>query len=91
MNVALALTLLSIFGHYQQMIRYIGLKAIQKALLVLAISALFLLMARFVLDAMIPVSVPAIYWAVASCLVIAPRFLMQASAQSQNYKMREKC
>jgi FlaA1/EpsC-like NDP-sugar epimerase len=91
MNVALALTLLSIFGHYQQMIRYIGLKAIQKALLVLAISALFLLMAKFVLDVMIPVSVPAIYWAVASCLVIAPRFLMQASAQSQNYKMREKC
>jgi len=91
MNVALALTLLSIFGHYQQMIRYIGLKAIQKALLVLAISALFLLMARFVLDAMIPVSVPIIYWAVASSMVIAPRFLMQASAQSQNYKMREKC
>jgi len=91
MNVALALSLLSMSGHYQQMIRYIGLKTIQKAILVLAISALFLLVARLVFDVMIPISVPIIYWAVASSLVIAPRFLMQASAQSQNYKMREKC
>jgi FlaA1/EpsC-like NDP-sugar epimerase len=90
-NIAFALTLLSVFGHYKQMIRYIGLKTIQKALLVLATSALFLLLARFVFDVMIPISVPIIYWAVASSLVIAPRFLMQASAQSQNYKMREKC
>ncbi|MFT6989222.1 MAG: FlaA1/EpsC-like NDP-sugar epimerase [Paraglaciecola sp.] len=90
-NIAFALTLLSVFGHYKQMIRYIVLKTIQKALLVLAVSALFLLVARFALDVMIPVSVPIIYWAVASSLVIAPRFLMQASAQSQNYKMREKC
>ncbi|MGK0305630.1 MAG: FlaA1/EpsC-like NDP-sugar epimerase [Gammaproteobacteria bacterium] len=91
MNVTFALTLLSMFGHYQQMIRYIGLKTIYKAILVLAISAVFLLLARFVFDAMIPVSVPIIYLAVASSLVIAPRFLIQASAQSQNYKMREKC
>ncbi|MFQ3191415.1 MAG: FlaA1/EpsC-like NDP-sugar epimerase [Paraglaciecola sp.] len=90
-NVALALTLLSLFGHYKQMIRYIGLKAIQKALLVLAVSALFLLLARLAFDVMVPVSVPIIYWAVASSLVIAPRFLIQASVQSQNYKMREKC
>lgn len=91
LNVVFALALLSIFGHYRQMIRYIGLKAIQKALLVLAISSLFLLATRAAFDVMIPISVPIIYWAVASSLVIAPRFLMQASAQSQNYKMREKC
>jgi FlaA1/EpsC-like NDP-sugar epimerase len=91
MNVALALTLLSLSGHYKQMIRYIGLKTIQKALLVLATSALFLLVAKFLFAVMIPVSVPIIYWAVASSLVIAPRFLIQASAQSQDYKMREKC
>ena len=91
LNVALALALLALFGHYQQMIRYIGQKAIQKAVMVLALSALVLLAQRLALDVMIPISVPIIYWAVASCLVIAPRFLMQASAQSQNYKMREKC
>jgi FlaA1/EpsC-like NDP-sugar epimerase len=91
MNVTLALTLLSLSGHYKQMIRYIGLKTIQKALLVLAVSALFLLATRFVFDVMIPISVPIIYWAVASSLVIGPRFLIQASVQSQNYKMREKC
>lgn len=90
-NVALALTLLSLSGHYKQMIRYIGLKTIQKALLVLAISALFLVVMKFLFEVMIPVSVPIIYWAVASSLVIAPRFLIQASAQSQDYKMREKC
>lgn len=91
MNIAFALTLLSMFGHYKQMIRYIGLKTIQKALVVLAMSALFLLLAKFAFDILIPISVPIIYWTVASTLVIAPRFLMQASAQSQNYKMREKC
>lgn len=91
LNATFAITLLSMFGHYQLMVRYIEFKAIQKALLVLAISALFLLAAKVAFDAMIPVTVPVIYWAVGSCLVIAPRFLMQASAQSQNYKMREKC
>ncbi|MBL4630174.1 MAG: polysaccharide biosynthesis protein [Paraglaciecola sp.] len=91
LNVVVAITLLSIFGHYKQMIRFIGLIAVQKALFVLAISALFLLLSRVIFDVVIPVSVPIIYWAVASILVIAPRFLMQASAQSQNYKMREKC
>jgi FlaA1/EpsC-like NDP-sugar epimerase len=90
-NVALALTLLSLFGHYKQMIRYIGLKAIQKALLVLAVSALFLLVAKIAFEVMIPLSVPIIYWVVASSLVIGPRFLIQASVQSQDYKMREKC
>lgn len=90
-NVALTLTVLSLCGHYKQMIRYIGLKAIQKALLVLAVSALFLLLSRLTFDVMIPISVPIIYWAVASSFVIAPRFLIQASVQSQNYKMREKC
>jgi FlaA1/EpsC-like NDP-sugar epimerase len=91
LNVGFALSLLSLFGHYRQMIRYIGLEAIQKALLVLVFSSLFLFAARAFFDAMIPISVPIIYWAVASILIIAPRFLMQASAQSQNYKMREKC
>ena len=91
MNVAMALTLLSLFGHYKQMIRYIGLKTIQKALLVLAVSALLLLVAKVLFEVMIPISVPIIYWAVASSLVIAPRFLIQASAQSQDYKMRGKC
>ncbi|MGS2722087.1 polysaccharide biosynthesis protein [Paraglaciecola aestuariivivens] len=91
MNAVFALTLLSMFGHYRQMIRYIGMQAIQVALLVLGISALFLFAAKVAFEVMIPVSVPIIYWAVASSLIIAPRFLMQASAQSQNYKMREKC
>jgi FlaA1/EpsC-like NDP-sugar epimerase len=91
MNVALALSLLSLSGHYKHMIRYIGLKTIQKALLVLATSALFLFVTKFLFEVMIPISVPIIYWAVASSLVIAPRFLIQASAQSQDYKMREKC
>lgn len=90
-NVTFALVLLSIFGHYRQMIRYIGRNAMYKALLLVAVSALFLFMARFVLNVLVPISVPIIYWAVASSLIIAPRFLMQASAQSQNYKMREKC
>ncbi|MEP1447051.1 MAG: nucleoside-diphosphate sugar epimerase/dehydratase [Paraglaciecola sp.] len=91
LNVAFSLILLSLFGHYRQMIRYIGRLAILKALLVLLLSALFLLASRLVFDIMMPVSVPIIYWSLASILVIAPRFLIQASAQSQNYKMREKC
>ncbi len=90
LNVVFTLTLLSMLGHYRQMIRFIGIQAIQIALLVLGISALFLFAAKVAFEVMIPVSVPIIYWAVASCLIIAPRFLMQASAQSQNFKMREK-
>ena len=91
MNVALTLTLLSLFGHYKQMIRYIGLKAHLISLMVLGVSALFLFVPKVLFEVMIPVSVPIIYWAIASSLVIAPRFLIQASAQFQNYKMREKC
>lgn len=91
LNTLVTLILLSVLGHYRQMIRYIGKKAIMIALLVLFASAIFLFAARIVFDVMIPTSVPVIYWAVASAMVIAPRFLMQASAQSQNYKMREKC
>jgi len=91
LNVVFALMLLSFFGHYRQMIRYIGRIAIQKAILVLVLSAFILLVSRYVFDVLIPVSVPIIYWSLASILVIAPRFLIQASAQSQNFKMREKC
>lgn len=91
LNTVFTLLLLTLFGHYHQMIRYIGKKAISIALLVLFASAVFLFTTRFVFDVMIPASVPVIYWAVASAMVISPRFLMQASAQSQNYKMREKC
>ena len=68
LNVVLALVLLALFGHYQQMIRYIGQKAIQKAVMVLALSALVLLAQRLALDVMIPISVPIIYWAVSYCL-----------------------
>lgn len=91
LNTICTLILLTVSGHYRQMIRYIGKKAIIIALLVVSVSAVFLFSIRLVFDVMIPISVPIIYWAVASSMVIAPRFLMQASAQSQNYKMREKC
>ena len=39
LNVTFALVLLSMFGHYRQMIRYIELNTIPKALLLLAVSS----------------------------------------------------
>lgn len=91
LNTLLTLCLFTICGHYRQVIRYMGLQPINIALLVLVFSVLFLYVASFMFNEWMPFSVPIIYWGLASTCIVAPRVLMQASAQSQSYKMREKC
>ncbi|MGJ8681696.1 polysaccharide biosynthesis protein [Paraglaciecola sp.] len=91
LNTAVTLGLLYLCGHYRQVIRYIGYKAVNIALLVMAFSVLFLYVASVVFDELMPNSVPIIYWFLASFCILAPRVLMQISAQSQSFKMREKC
>ncbi|MCF2947686.1 polysaccharide biosynthesis protein [Paraglaciecola aquimarina] len=91
LNTLFTILLLTICGHYRQIIRYMGLKAINITLLVLTFSVLFLFASSMTLDVLLPNSVPIIYWVLAAIAIVSPRILMQASAQSQSYKMREKC
>ncbi len=90
-NTAMTLFILNVSGHYKQVVRYIELKSLKVALATLAISVVILYALSAALDIHIPHSVPVIYFVLASFGVVAPRFLMQASAQSQSYRMREKC
>jgi FlaA1/EpsC-like NDP-sugar epimerase len=90
-NIAFTLALLAFLGHYRQIIRYIGARAIYIVMLVLSISTLYLFAAKFALNIHIPTTVPFIYWMLSAILIITPRFLIQGSAQAQNYKLREKC
>jgi FlaA1/EpsC-like NDP-sugar epimerase len=90
-NLVFTLGLLSFLGHYRQVIRYIGARAMYIILLVLSISTLYLFAARLAFDILMPTTVPFIYFTLSAILLIAPRFLIQASAQAQNYRLREKC
>lgn len=90
-NIGFTIALLAFLGHYRQIIRFIGGRAIYIVLLVLSLSTLYLFAAKFALNINIPTTVPFIYWMLSALLIIAPRFLIQASAQAQNYKLREKC
>jgi FlaA1/EpsC-like NDP-sugar epimerase len=90
-NIGFTICLLLFLGHYKQIIRYISVKSLFTVAIALTVSVLFLFAARFSIGIFLPTTVPFIYWTLSIILVAAPRFLMQASAQSQNYKMREKC
>lgn len=90
-NVFFTQSLLVFFGHYTQMIRYISARAVYMVFLTLLLSSFYLVAAKFALETFIPMTVPFIYFMVASMLIAAPRLLIQASAQAQSYKIREKC
>lgn len=90
-NLIFTQSLMVFLGHYQQIIRYINLRALYIIVLSMALSALYLFAAKYALNIFIPSTVPLIYFLVATVLISAPRLLVQASAQAQNYKMREKC
>jgi FlaA1/EpsC-like NDP-sugar epimerase len=90
-NVLFTLCIFIFLGHYKQIIRFIGVQAIYTILISVSLSTLYLFTARFSFDVFMPTTVPLIYWTLAVILIGSPRFLMQASAQSQSYKLREKC
>ncbi|MFT5674683.1 MAG: FlaA1/EpsC-like NDP-sugar epimerase [Paraglaciecola sp.] len=90
-NVLFTICIFTFLGHYKQIIRFIGVQAIFTILISLTLSTLYLFTARYSLEVFMPTTVPLIYWTLAVILIGSPRFLMQASAQSQNYKLREKC
>lgn len=90
-NLLFTQSLMVFLGHYQQIIRYINLRALYIIVLSMALSAGYLFAAKYALSIFIPSTVPLIYFLVATILIAAPRLLVQASAQAQNYKMREKC
>ncbi|MFT4937773.1 MAG: FlaA1/EpsC-like NDP-sugar epimerase [Paraglaciecola sp.] len=90
-NVLFTMCIFVFLGHYKQIIRFIDVQAIHSILIAVSLSTLYLFIARFSFDVFIPTTVPLIYWTLAVILIASPRFLMQASAQSQNYKLREKC
>ena len=90
-NVIFTLCLLLFFGHYKQMIRFINLQALYIIFLTILISGVYLLVAKFALNIFMPATVPLIYFMMATMMLCAPRLLIQASAQSQSYRLREKC
>lgn len=90
-NLIFTQSLLLFLGHYTQIIRYISVRAVYIIIGSVILSATYLVAAKFVLHTFLPATVPLIYFMVAVILLAAPRLLIQASAQSQNYKMREKC
>lgn len=90
-NVAFTFGILTLLGHYRQIIRFIGLNAGFIILAGTSCSAIYLYIARYPFGAFVPDSVPFIYWALATLLIAGPRMLIYISAQSQGYKMREKC
>jgi FlaA1/EpsC-like NDP-sugar epimerase len=90
-NLGFTLGILTLLGHYRQIIRFIGLNAGFIILAGTTCSAIYLYLARYPFGAFVPNSVPIIYWALATLLIAGPRMLIYISAQSQGYKMREKC
>lgn len=90
-NLLFTQCLLLFLGHYTQIIRYISVRAVYIIIISVLFSAGYLVAAKMVLNTFLPATVPLIYFMVAVILLAAPRLLIQASAQSQNYRMREKC
>lgn len=90
-NTLITLFLLNVSGHYRQVVRFIEAKSLRLTMSVLAASVLLLYLLSKIFDILLPHSVPIIYFLFASLTIISPRFLMQASAQYQSYRMREKC
>ncbi len=90
-NTVLTVLLLSFSGHYRQVIRYIGLKTLYIAVLALTGSLIIFYVLSLVTNVLVPTSVLIMYWVLAGITIIVPRFVIQASAQSQSYRMREKC
>ena len=78
-------------GLYQQMIRYINTKTLYTVFAILVFSVTMLLAAKYAADFFLPASVPFIYIAVATVFTVAPRLVIQATSQSQSYRLREKC
>ena len=91
LNCVFAVSLMTFFGHYQLIVRYIDIRAIYLIFIALSLSALYLFAARYAFQAFVPTTVPFIYLTLAMFLVVAPRLLIQTTVQTQNYKIREKC
>ncbi|GAA0860169.1 nucleoside-diphosphate sugar epimerase/dehydratase [Aliiglaciecola litoralis] len=90
-NLVFTLFAFVAIGQYSQIIRYMGVRAVYLMILVLIFSTCYLLIAKYSLNIFMPATVPFIYLMVAVTLIAAPRLLIQASSQAQQYKMREKC
>ncbi|MDF2179794.1 nucleoside-diphosphate sugar epimerase/dehydratase [Aliiglaciecola sp. CAU 1673] len=78
-------------GHYQHVIRHITLKAILIALMTNTAASVYLFVAKYPLDAFVPVSLPVIYFVFASVGMLLPRVIIMLTVQGQNFKLREKC
>lgn len=91
LNLVFAMSLLMFLGHYTQMIRYMGSKAVYIATISVGLSSVYLYAANWALQTSMPVAVPVIYFGMTVLLVMAPRMLIRGSAQAQDYRVREKC
>lgn len=78
-------------GHYQHVVRHITLKAILVALFTNSAASVYLYVAKWPLDAFVPVSIPVIYFVFASAGMLLPRIIILLTVQGQNFKLREKC
>jgi FlaA1/EpsC-like NDP-sugar epimerase len=90
-TAAVTIGLFAVFGLYYQMIRYINSKTLYKIFTIIVFSVVVLIAGKYVFNFLLPATVPVIYIAVASVMVSAPRLLIQATSNSQSYKLREKC
>jgi FlaA1/EpsC-like NDP-sugar epimerase len=91
LNTVFVISLLTFFGHYKQMIRYLDIRAVYLIFIALSFSVMYLFAAAYALRGFVPITVPFIYLTLSMFLIVAPRLLIQTTAQSQNYKVREKC
>lgn len=90
-NLVFTISVLTFWGHYRQIIRFIGLQALSIIIWSVCLSVLYLYAAKYALSAFVPVTVPLIYGLLATLLLLAPRLTIHAFAYAQNYKAREKC
>ncbi|WP_240485159.1 polysaccharide biosynthesis protein [Aestuariibacter salexigens] len=90
-SVIFTLSILMLMGHYQQMTRYISLNAGVVIVLGVTLSSAYLALCADMVNAFMPLSVPFLYWMFAITGIAGPRFFVYLTAQSQGFKLREKC
>ncbi|MBN7825077.1 polysaccharide biosynthesis protein [Bowmanella dokdonensis] len=78
-------------GFYHHVVRHLSLRSILIALAINFVAALYLFIAKWPLAAFVPDSIPLIYLVLSSTGILGPRVLILMSAQSQSFKLREKC
>ncbi len=90
-NILFTASVLMMMGHYQNIVRFINMRALYVIAGALFLSIVYLFAARLTMNMFVPMSTLFIYFVLSYVGIAAPRLLIQASAQSKQYQLREKC